>query len=244
MSKNIKPCWWGSHIWQTIFFMVSVYPSNPSTAQIESMRGFFKGLKCLLPCEGCMESYNKLVLEPDTSIDNIDNFTSRGSLIIFVYNLRNKINIKLTHEYYVDLNYFKKKLDHMITSQNYKYDGKTCEMIEAPYIPKSLEKKALKYLKANTTHNITNHKKILELMKQFMSEPNFDYENKLYKFAHKRNHRCRKIIKKIYNCMSEGDYDLVESFSYKDRELHEMLLFLGCTILHKENLEYVLDKRF
>ena len=29
-NNNIKPCWWGPHVWKTIYFMVAVYPNNPS----------------------------------------------------------------------------------------------------------------------------------------------------------------------------------------------------------------------
>jgi hypothetical protein len=43
--------------------------------------------------------------------------------------------------------------------------------------------------------------------------------------------------------MSEGNYDLVQSFLTHDKKLHDSLIFLGCTILHKENLEYILDSK-
>jgi hypothetical protein len=76
-----------------------------------------------------------------------------------------------------------------------------------------------------------------------MKNPVFNYEDSGFKFVYKRNKKCRKIIKKIHNNMSEGDYDLVESFLNKDKKLHESLLFLCCTILHKENLEYIFDSK-
>jgi hypothetical protein len=239
---NIKPCWWGTHVWQTIYFMVAVYPQNPTPHHIESMCNFFKGLKYLLPCQGCQESYSKFSCESNTNTECIDNFKTKDKLIIFIFNLRNKVNKKLTHEYYIDLNYFKKKLIKMLINENNIYDGKVCEMVECPFIPKELEKKVLIYLKSNTKYDIIQVIKILEIMKKFMINPIFDYNNKNFRFAHKRNKKCRKIIKKIYNRMSEGDYDLVQSFLVHDKNLHESLLFLGCTILHKENLETLINK--
>ena len=241
MQKNINPSWWGTSIWQTIYFITAVYPENPSNEKIESIRGFFKGLRHLLPCEHCQESYKKFSSEYDTNIDNLENFRSRNNLILFVYNLRNKVNGKLANDYYINLNYFKKKMDYIITSDSNIYDGKICDLIEVPFIPKELEKKVFNYLKSQTDYDIVYTKKILEISKKFMENPIFDYNNKTFRFIFKRNKKCRKIIKKIHNRMSEGKYDLVESFLNKDRNLHNILLFLGCSILHKDNLNDVMD---
>lgn len=240
-NSNIRPCWWGSHVWQTIYFMVAVYPENPSHQKAKSMCDFFKGLKYLLPCEGCQESYTKFSCEHNTDANCIDNFKSKDKLIEFVYNLRNKVNDKLTQEYNISIEYFKKKLKYMVVSNSNVYDGKVCEMIEVPFIPKDLEKKALTYLKTKTTYEPEQTIKILNLLKEFMKNPNFNYNDKGFRFAYKRNKKCRKLINMINNKMSEGNYDLVQSFLVHDRKLHESLLFLGCTILNKDNLEYILD---
>ncbi len=240
---NIKPCWWGAHLWQTIYCMVAVYPDTPSKEQIDSIRNFFKGLKYLLPCEGCQESYTNFSCEKDTNIDNFENFKTRDNLIYFVYTLRNKVNLKLTHEYHINLNYFKIKLNHMLSIENNIYDGKVNEMQEAPFIPKELEKKVFKYINLFSNYNSEYTKKIIEICKKFMDEPCFDNQNKIFKFVYKRNKKCRNIIKKIYLKMSDGKYDIVDSFNIHDQSLHNTLLFLGCTILHKENLKQLLDKK-
>lgn len=242
-NENIKPCWWGSHVWQTIYFVVAVYPENPSQQKIESICNFFKGLKNLLPCEGCQESYSIFSSEPDTDANCMENFKTRDSLILFVHNLRNKVNGKLTHEYNISLEYFKKKLKYMVMSESNIYDGKVCEMIEVPFIPKELEKKAIAYLKKKTTYNPTQTVKILSLMNDFMKNPTFDYNDKGFRFAYKRNKKCRKIISKINNKMSEGNYNLVESFLIYDKKLHESLLFLGCVIINKDNLADIFDDK-
>lgn len=240
-NENIKPCWWGSHVWKTIYFMVAVYPENPSQQKIESMCNFFKGLKYLLPCEGCQESYGKFSCESNTDANCLENFKSRNKLAEFVYNLRNKVNLKLTHEYNISLDYFKKKLKYMTVSDSNVYDGKVCEMIEVPFIPKDLEKKTLIYLKRCTNYNPEQTIKIIKIVKEFMNYPEFNFNNKNFRFAYKRNKKCRKIICKINNNMSEGNYNLVESFLTHDKKLHETLLFLGCTILHIENLNDILE---
>ena len=242
-NVNIKPCWWGTHIWQTIYFMAAVYPENPSRQKIESICNFFKGLKYLLPCEGCQESYSKFSCESNTNTECMDNFKTRDKLIEFVYNLRNKVNTKLTHEYNISLEYFKKKLKYMLVSNSNIYDGKVCEMIEVPFIPKELEKKSLNYLKIQTDFDPNQTIKILSLLKEFMKNPIFDYNNKEFRFVYKRNKKCRKLINKINNRISEGNYDLVQSFLVHDKKFHESLLFLGCTILHKENLAYILENK-
>lgn len=241
MHNNIKPSWWGHSVWMTIYCITATYPENPSKEHIESANGFFKSLKYLLPCEGCQESYHKFSCETCTNIDNLTNFETRDNLITFVYKLRNKINNKLTHEYLINLQYFKKKLNYMVTNEHNKFDGKICDMIEAPFIPEELEKKANIYLKTKTNYDVIYSKKIVNSCKEFMKNPVFDYNNKDFKLVYGRNKKCRKLIRKIYHRTSEGNYDLVQSFLKYDKSLHESLLFLGCTILHKENLKQIFE---
>lgn len=234
--SNIRPCWWGSHLWQTTYYLVAVYPEIPTPEEIECIKGYFKCLKHFLPCEGCKKSYCKFADEHDTRIDNPENFKTRNKLIEFVYNLRQKVNVKLSHEYNINLNYFKKKLDNMIINESNNNDGKVCEMIEAPFVPVCLEKKVLQYLKSNSfDHQYT--KKLLEVAKDFMKNPVFDFDNKQFKFLYKRHKKCRNIINEINHNMIEGNYDLIDSFRKLDKNLHLKLLFYGCTMIHKENLE-------
>ena len=91
-NHNINPCWWGSNVWQTIYFIVASYPNNPTQKQIESACNFFKSLKHLLPCEGCQESYGKFSHESNTNVECLDNFKSKKKFIYFIFNLRNKVN--------------------------------------------------------------------------------------------------------------------------------------------------------
>lgn len=241
MQNYIRPCWWGSHLWQTIYFIAASYPDEPSQETIKSAMNFFSSLKVLLPCGGCQESYSKFSCESNTNIDNVENFTSKNNLIAFIFCLRNKVNSKLAHNYLIDLNYFKKKISCMVISDKNIFDGKVCDMIEAPFIYLDLENKVYNYLKLCTKYDYTFTKKLLEISKKFMKEPNFDFNNKIVKFMAKRHKKCRKIMCKIYHNVSEGKYDLVDSFLNHDTNLHNELLYYGCTILHKENLETILN---
>jgi hypothetical protein len=243
MHNNIKPCWWGSQLWQTIYFIVATYPENPNSEEIESIKCFFRSLKVLLPCVGCQESYSKFSCESNTNIDNIDNFKSKDNLIKFVFDLRNKVNGKLTHNYNINLNYFKKKISYMVINDNNNYDGRVCEMVEAPFVSPDLEKKIFIYLKLCTKNDYNFTRKILDISKKFMENPVFDYNNKIFKLMYKRHKKCRKIMCKIYHRMSEGKYDIAQSFLVHDTELHDSLLHYGCSILHRENLATILDSK-
>jgi len=241
MTNNIKPCWWGSTVWQTIYFMVAAYPNEPDKEYTYSIKCFLKSLIYLLPCEGCRKSYTQFLSETDTNIENDNNFKTKDNLIVFIFNLRNKVNFKLAHNYGIELNYFKKKITHMVINDNYNYDGRVCGMIEAPFISPDLEIMVFNYLKTYTSYDYNYTKKLLEISKKFTKNPIFDYNNKFFKFMYKRHRICRKIIAKIYLKVHEGKYDIVQSFLNYDKKLHELLFYYGCSLLHKDNLKTVLN---
>ena len=241
MYNNIKPCWWGSHVWQTIYFIVATYPDNPNQEEIDAIICYFKSLKILLPCHGCKESYCKISCESNTNIDNIDNFKSKDNLIKFVFDLRHKVNCKLAQNYNINLNYFKKKISCMVMNENNQFDGRVCEMVEAPFIYPEHEKIVYTYLKLHTKLDYNFTIKLLEISKKFMENPIFDFNNKIVKLVYKRHRKCRRLMLKISHNMSEGRYDIAESFLNHDTELHDSLLYHGCTMLHKDNLKTILD---
>ena len=240
MHNNIKPCWWGSNLWQTIYTMVAVYPENPNHKEIEAIKMFFTSLQHLIPCENCRLSYCGYTQESNTDINKISNFNSRNNLINFVYILREKVNNKLNNEYGISLIYFKKKLDKMICTDDNRDDGYINNMIEVPFIQKNIEKIILNYLKKKTTYNPTYTQEILEISKNFMLNPNFNYNDKYFRLIYKRHSKCRKIINKIYQKMSEGDYDMIKSFQI-DKDLHHKLFFLGSNIIHSSDLVKLLS---
>ena len=237
--QNIKPCWWGSNLWQTIFAIIAVYPESPDQKQIEAIRMFFLSLKLLLPCNGCRQSYSIYIYEPTTDINNLTNFNSRNNLIKFIYNLRDKVNNKLNHEYGITLNYLKKKLDSMVCTDNNFDDAFTNNLIEVPFIPMNMENLIINYLDKNTTYDSSHTIQMLKMVRKFMENPIFSSSDKYFKLFYKRNNKCRKIIDKIYTKMSIGNYSLIESFQ-KNKDLHIKLFYLGCTIISSDVLKNLL----
>ncbi len=241
MPGNIKPYLWGPVFWSTIYSFVATYPEKPDQKTIENARNFFLSLRTCLPCESCRNSYNVYILENDTNLNNYQNFSNRNNLIEFVYKLKNKVNGKTECDYGISLNYFKKKLNYMI-AENSNNSAMVFNLDEVPFVPSKLEKKIYNYLKKKTNYKIDESKQIVSASKNFMENPNFtDSKDKLFKLFYKRNRSCREIIGKIYNNMTVGDYNLIDSFS-KDNELHNKLFYLGCNIIPCNNLEKLLEK--
>lgn len=235
---NIKPCWWGSNLWQTIYAMVAVYPDKPELKEIEAIKMFFTSLKLLLPCNSCKNSYCEFILESDTNINDITNFNSRNNLIKFTFNLRQKVNNKLNHEYGISLEYFKKKLDKMICKDD-NDDSHVNNLIEVPFIQQNIENLIINFLNKKTNFNSSHTFEILKISKKFMDNPNFSSNDKYFKLIYKRHNKCRKIISKIHFNMSYNNYDIIESFK-KDKDLHIKLFYLGCCIIPANELKNLL----
>ena len=238
---NIRPCLWGSSIWSTIDFIIATFPDRPSHNKILAIMSFFNSLPELLPCTGCQKSLSKHFLEDNTNIKNVNFFSSKDDLIDFAFRLRKKVQETTSIEYHINVNYYKKKLAQMVISENNISDAKICKMIEAPFIPFDLEKKCLTYLSQYTSYDISYTERLIDISKKFMNNPNFDINNKIFKLMFKRHKKCRKIMANIYEKMTIGKYDLVQSFKMYDTSAHQSLLFLGCNILHKDNLNTLLD---
>jgi hypothetical protein len=242
--NNIKPNFWGPKLWYNIFTFASIYPENPTHDVINSAKQFFLSIKNLLPCKSCRNSYNQYILEDNTNINNNYNFSSRNNLIEFIFNLRNKVNNKKEIEYYITLNYFKKKLNLMICDDNNKLDSIINNLIEAPIIPASIEDNVYRYLnKKKIKYNINNTRSIIKNIKEFMINPDFNLKNSNFKLFYKRNNECHEIIKKIYENMSFYNYNSIESFKHNN-ELHIKLLCLGSTTLSKSDLLEVINNNY
>jgi hypothetical protein len=235
---NIKPFLWGPKIWGTIFSIVTIYPDEPSADYMNATIDLFKSFEYLIPCNQCRLSYIDFLKEDDTNILNNNNFKTRQNFINFVYNLREKVNIKLGLTYYIDINYFTKKINNM------KCNGAVNEIdyilntvSEAPFIPIELEDKIYNFIKKKYDYKFTI--KLLKKLKKFIKNPIFDINDKLFKLWTKRNKVCRIIIDNIYFNISAGDYTKLDSFT-RDRELHIKLFYLGCSIISKIDLERLL----
>jgi hypothetical protein len=244
IKENIKPIFWGSDKWRTLFAIIAVYPDNPTKDLMCNVQDEFKLMECNLPCEGCRESYKIFDKENDTNIYDIQHFKSQKDLIQLVWNLRNKVNNKLGLEYNISLPYFRLKIKLMTCDDHHK-DGIIWSLTEAPFIQKSMENKILKYLDDNKQY-IPNYKKnytreLLSIMKSFIEdikETDFDFKNHKFKLWFKRNKKCMYIKNEIYTNMSCGNYDFVKAFKV-DKSLFLRLFYLGCSIIPLEELQQI-----
>jgi len=236
--NNIKPYFWGPHYWKTIFSMCASYPENPDSNFIRTVKEYMISLQILLPCQLCRESYIKYGKQVDTELTNDNNYSSKDNFIKFIYKLRNKINEKLGIDYKITLKYFSFKINSMICSKNNNVDAYANNISDAPFFHDSVKDYIYTYLekqKVNIKYTIQLVKKLLE----FYNEPTFDENNSLFKLWLFRNSTCQEIIKKIYNNMACGDYDINKSFN-RDNKLHIKLFSLGCSIIPYNNIKKLL----
>lgn len=240
-EHNINPNWWGPAAWRFMYSFISVYPQNSDKECIEGTIQYFNSLKSLLPCSGCRNSYSVFITEEDTNINNHNNFTSRDNIILFVFNLREKVNIKVDRQYCLTYQYFKKKLDVMICDKNNKLSGYANIMTEVPFIHSHLELQVFKYLKDKTKYDYKKTKIILKKSKKFISDPIFNPDNKHFIFFFFRSVKCRNIYSKLFNSIHVDKITIEDSF-LKYKSLHNKLLSWGCTFLTSEQLLNFIEK--
>lgn len=80
---------WGPHAWMFLHSITLVYPHNPTTNEKQNYYKFFDNLQNILPCELCKSHYKKHL----TEYPLMDNLNSKDSLIRWLINVHNKINL-------------------------------------------------------------------------------------------------------------------------------------------------------
>jgi hypothetical protein len=219
--------------------MCASYPENPDSNFIRIVKEYMLSLKILLPCELCRESYVEYGTQIDTDLQNNNNYSSKDNFIEFVYKIRNKINEKLGIDYKIPLEYFKFKINYMICSKDNNVDAYANNITDAPFFHDRVKDDIYIYLvKINVDTKYT--KQLVKKLLEFYNEPTFDENNGLFKLWLLRNSVCEEIIKKIYNNMACGDYDINKSFK-RDHKLHIKLFTLGCSILPYYNIKKLLE---
>lgn len=86
---NIEPEVWGSHFWNTIYYIIFSYDSTDENC-IRCVEMFFFSLGCLLPCPTCQEHYqNYFERNPIRSC-----VKNKNELIKWIYELQKEIQIR------------------------------------------------------------------------------------------------------------------------------------------------------
>ena len=90
MSQNIKPSVWGPPGWKFMHYVSLGYPDAPNETDKQQYKEFYESLQHVLPCHTCAQNYkDNLRTMP---ID--DALGSRDSLIKWVIDIHNKVNIE------------------------------------------------------------------------------------------------------------------------------------------------------
>ena len=92
MLINNDPKIWGPIYWNTLYFVISTYPQNPSIDDKKNMYNFFMNFKNILPCESCRENF-----EDHLKYFPLDNnvLISNYHLTQWFINIQNQINKKI-----------------------------------------------------------------------------------------------------------------------------------------------------
>ena len=85
---------WGPAGWLFLHSIAQNYPWEPTAEQKTNYFNFFKLTGNVLPCRYCRESYQKFINEEPTCLD-IHVMKDRKSLVMWLYNIHNKVNNKL-----------------------------------------------------------------------------------------------------------------------------------------------------
>lgn len=87
----MKTSIWGPPLWIFLHSISFNYPSTPTKQQQNQMIIFFNGLKDILPCRFCRESYSIYLSKHPIK----NHVSSKKTLSKWVYNLHNCVNDKL-----------------------------------------------------------------------------------------------------------------------------------------------------
>lgn len=105
-NNGLDPKIWGPNTWKHIESVAFGYSDNPTDKEKKVYKQYFKNLAYVLPCCGCRKSYKEFITsEPnlkltDTVLKNRENLTK------WVYELHQRVNKKLGHNYNFSYNDF------------------------------------------------------------------------------------------------------------------------------------------
>jgi hypothetical protein len=102
---------WGPHFWETLHCASAGYPLEPSDNDKKNYKDFYIAVGNVLPCKFCRESYEEFITKDKDCIINDTVFESRENLMLWVYKLHERVNLKLGMTYNVTFDEVKDRLE-------------------------------------------------------------------------------------------------------------------------------------
>jgi hypothetical protein len=233
MNSFVNPCIFGPNIWSTIDCLIAPLPEVLNLSQSTSIQQFYSSLKILMPCNTCLTSYNNFIKESDTNLDNIDNFKTRTSVILFNYTLRTKVNNKLGKYYIMNLNYYTLKLNLYKCTPTNSYDIQMSKLKECSFIPEKYLDACEKYINSNKNkikdYENSFTRKLIQKCQLYIlniSESNFNDKNSSFKLWINRNKKCYKYQLLLYEYQTKTNCDINNLFE-EQKDIVSNLLYWG-----------------
>lgn len=90
---------WGPSLWISLHTITFGYPIKPTLHHKETYKIFFILIGDILPCKYCRESYKEFISSGHTKISD-ETFANRNNLTRWLYDIHNKVNAKLSVNYF------------------------------------------------------------------------------------------------------------------------------------------------
>jgi hypothetical protein len=239
MVLNIDSKYWGKHFWYMLYSIAATYPYSPDNEFKAHVKMLMISLKSLLPCQSCKQSYCTYSSESDTNILAMHNYSNKDNFTKLIYNLRNKINRKIDAEYGITYEYFCKKLELMVSTENNTLNAHINNLKEAQLINSLYKPLIYNYVKKNKKmipdYSETFTDRLINKIESFYAKPVFNIKNKLFQLVYKRHNECNQIIETIHLNMSLHNYTYKESF-IKDKKYWVKLFYNGCCPLNAKQM--------
>jgi hypothetical protein len=90
---------WGPAVWEALHCIAFGYPIEPTDEQKKEYKNFFLNIMNVLPCKFCRDSYKDFITKEENTILKDCDMNNRESLTRWLYNMHNRVNLKLGINY-------------------------------------------------------------------------------------------------------------------------------------------------